>query len=102
MRGDIEAALVNAYQKIELEKIREAEEKRIAEETKYDDLNAAEHFKVLSKEDFGGAIEIMDISPDMEVIEREQQLKELTYVSNRKNPTALVLENFIPLAPVIS
>ena len=45
----------------------------------------------MSKDEFGGAIEIMKISPDMKVIEREQEIKELTYVSNRENPTALIL-----------
>ena len=91
LRGQIEKALVDAYRVIELEKLQKEEEKRIANETKYDGLSAAEYFEVLSKDEFGGAIEIMKISPDMEVIEREQEIKELTYVSNRKNPTALIL-----------
>ena len=91
LRGQIEKALVDAYHVIELEKLQKDEEKRIANETKYDGLSAAEYFEVLSKDEFGGAIEIMKISPDMEVIEREQEIKELTYVSNRENPTALIL-----------
>ena len=91
LKGQIEKALVDAYRVIELEKLQKEEEKRIANETKYDGLSAAEYFEVLSKDEFGGAIEIMKISPDMEVIEREQEIKELTYVSNRENPTALIL-----------
>ena len=91
LKGQIEKALVDAYRVIELEKLQKEEEKQIANETKYDGLSAAEYFEVLSKDEFGGAIEIMKISPDMEVIEREQEIKELTYVSNRENPTALIL-----------
>lgn len=68
-----------------------AHEQQLTFHEKHLQLSAKDYFKALSDE-FGGALEIMDISPHEQVVGRENKFKELTYILKKKvSPVAMLL-----------